>query len=392
MDDIAKHAIDALFASVPVAVQIYWLEQADDPRSLRLVAANPLAATVSSAEPGTRIDECFASLGGQDVAGLFAGVVRSGEAATVEDISLGEGEDERIYSLKAFPLLGSCVGVMFNDITLRKRAEAQAVQSREFYRLILDAIPYMLFVKDAKDLRYVEWNTTTTKITGMNREEALGLDDFKIFPPYAELIQQMDRQIIAEKEIHYIPDESINTKHQGIRSFRTHKVPIFDEKGEPLYLLGISEDNTEQKAANDALRHSESELRRVQERLLETIQELSTPILPIHDGVLVIPLIGQMDTSRSAQFMDTLLERVHSHHTHTVIIDVTGLPVVDTAVANCLMQAARAAMLLGVHCVIVGIAPQVASTIIQIGIDLSSIVTKRDLQAGVAYALARQRT
>jgi anti-anti-sigma regulatory factor len=126
-----------------------------------------------------------------------------------------------------------------------------------------------------------------------------------------------------------------------------------------------------------------------QARLLETVRELSTPVIPVHDGVLVLPLVGMIDTTRSAQVMEALLNAIQKERAQVVIIDITGVPTVDTGVANHLMRSTRAASLLGAMCVLVGVAPAVAQTLVQLGIDFGELVTRSDLQAGIAYALDR---
>jgi rsbT co-antagonist protein RsbR len=145
--------------------------------------------------------------------------------------------------------------------------------------------------------------------------------------------------------------------------------------------------------AEEALRASEAQLREVigqQARLIETIRELSTPVMPVHDQILVLPLIGSIDSERSGQIMEALLTSVQQQSAEMVIIDITGVPIVDTAVANHLIQAIRAVNLLGAQCVLVGISPEVAQTVVQLGLNLSTLITRSNLQAGIAYALARQ--
>jgi rsbT co-antagonist protein RsbR len=106
--------------------------------------------------------------------------------------------------------------------------------------------------------------------------------------------------------------------------------------------------------------------------------------------VLVLPLVGQIDPRRASQIMETLLEGISAQVADVVIIDITGVPVVDTQVANYLIQAARAARLLGAKIVLVGIGPEIAQTIIQLGVDLSDITTRANLESGISYALSLQ--
>ena len=120
------------------------------------------------------------------------------------------------------------------------------------------------------------------------------------------------------------------------------------------------------------------------------IRELSTPIIPIHTGVLVLPLVGAIDSHRASQVMETLLTGISEQQADVVIIDITGVPVVDTGVGNYLIQAARAAQLLGSRVVLVGISAEVAQTMVQLGVELAGIVTRANLQGGIEDALGMQ--
>ena len=130
----------------------------------------------------------------------------------------------------------------------------------------------------------------------------------------------------------------------------------------------------------------------VRQEVIETqrseLQELSTPIIPIYAGILVLPLVGSVDSHRAAEIMEALLEGINNYSADVVIIDITGVPIIDTGVANYLLQAARAARLLGSQVVLVGIGAEIAQTIVQLGIDLSGIITRANLQSGIEYALS----
>jgi rsbT co-antagonist protein RsbR len=132
----------------------------------------------------------------------------------------------------------------------------------------------------------------------------------------------------------------------------------------------------------------------VRERIIRTqearIRELSTPIIPLYQGVLALPLVGSIDSHRAGQIMESLLVGISEQQADVVIIDITGVPVVDTSVANYLLQSARAARLLGTQIILVGISAEVAQTITQLGADLSGITTLANLALGIQYALALQ--
>jgi len=117
------------------------------------------------------------------------------------------------------------------------------------------------------------------------------------------------------------------------------------------------------------------------------IREAGSPVLPILEGVILTPLIGALDSERVSLVMQQVLQGAAEHRARVVILDITGVPVVDTAVANALIQTARGVRLLGATPVLVGIRSEVAQTIVDLGVDLRGIVTRSSLQDGLAYAL-----
>ncbi|MGQ9925892.1 MAG: STAS domain-containing protein [Chloroflexaceae bacterium] len=119
----------------------------------------------------------------------------------------------------------------------------------------------------------------------------------------------------------------------------------------------------------------------------DALRELSTPLIPITDDVVIMPLIGTIDSGRAQLVMETLLDGVAQRQARLVILDITGVPVVDSQVAQALIQAAQAVKLLGARVMLTGIQPQIAQTLVHLGVDLSGIQTQSSLQAGIAAAL-----
>ncbi|WP_371069870.1 RsbT co-antagonist protein RsbRA [Sediminibacillus sp. JSM 1682029] len=117
------------------------------------------------------------------------------------------------------------------------------------------------------------------------------------------------------------------------------------------------------------------------------LQELSAPLIPVMENITVMPLIGTIDTERAKLIMENLLDGVIKHNAEVVLIDITGVPVVDTMVAHHIIQAAEAVRLIGSTCILVGIRPEIAQTIVNLGIDLSKFPTKSSLRKGFQSAL-----
>ena len=126
-------------------------------------------------------------------------------------------------------------------------------------------------------------------------------------------------------------------------------------------------------------------IRRQQEELLE----LSTPVVKLWDGILALPIIGTLDSARTQVVMESLLQAIVQTNSRVAIIDITGVPTVDTVVAQHLLKTVTAARLMGADCIISGVRPQIAQTIVHLGINLLDVTTKANMAAAFAVALQR---
>ena len=125
-------------------------------------------------------------------------------------------------------------------------------------------------------------------------------------------------------------------------------------------------------------------------RQQQDMLELSTPVVELWDGILALPLIGTLDSARTQVVMENLLEKIVQTGAGIAIVDITGVPTVDTLVAQHLLKTVAAARLMGADCIISGIRPQIAQTIVHLGVDLGSVITKASLAD--AFVVALQRT
>jgi PAS domain S-box-containing protein len=132
------------------------------------------------------------------------------------------------------------------DITKRKKAEEDLRQTNRFLDSIIENIPNMIFIKDAKKLRFIRFNRAGEDLLGYSRDDLLGKNDYDLFPKeQADLYTEKDREVLRGKDVMDIREEPLQTRYKGERTLHTKKVPILNAKGEPEYLLGISEDITE---------------------------------------------------------------------------------------------------------------------------------------------------
>jgi len=138
------------------------------------------------------------------------------------------------------------------DISARMFAEKETRHMQHFLNSVIENLPNMLFVKDANDLRFVRFNKAAENLLGYSRAEMLGKNDYDFFPKAeADFFTTMDREVLKTGELMDIPLETVQTRHQGERWMHTRKIPLFDESGQPQYVLGISEDITERRRTED---------------------------------------------------------------------------------------------------------------------------------------------
>jgi PAS domain S-box-containing protein len=161
---------------------------------------------------------------------------------------------------------------------------------------------------------------------------------------------------------------------------------IQDKNGQPMAQTAIIRNITEQKQA-------EAERERLQQEVIEaqrqTLKELSTPVIPVMDRIIVMPLIGSVDSIRAIDITRSLLAGISQHRAKVVILDVTGVPIVDSGVANHLNKTIQAARLKGARTIVTGISDAVAETIVDLGIDWGDVETLSDLRTGLIVALNR---
>lgn len=163
---------------------------------------------------------------------------------------------------------------------------------------------------------------------------------------------------------------------------------IYDDDGEVRWLDGILFDITERKQAAERVQQANQQEALIQAQAA-TIAQLSTPLIPISERVLVMPLIGQIDSACGQLLIATLLQGIADTAAETVIIDITGIPFMDSDVAAMLLNAAKGARLLGTSIMLTGIRPEVAQTLVSLDIGFQGMITLSTLQLGIAAALRR---
>lgn len=269
----------------------------------------------------------------------------------------------------------SLLGI-FENITARKQAEEEL----RTFKALVDNAPDSIGVT-ALDGSLIYANSAYRRLTGYG-EALLGKIVMDLYTDSADVLNAAFRQMVEQGS--WQGELTLRCQHGELIPIQMSAVVIKDAEGRPLAFGAISRDMREQRRA-------EQERLALQEQVIaaqrQALRELSTPLIPLADGIVAMPLIGSIDSARAQEIMETLLQGVADSHATTAIVDITGVPVVDTQVASALIQTAQAVRLLGARVIVTGIRPEIAQTLVGIGIDLRGIVTLSSLQTGIAYAL-----
>ncbi len=268
-----------------------------------------------------------------------------------------------------------------------QKALDELQQQRDLLGNALEALTHPFYVIDAQDYTIklansaanadaTEGTVTCHALTHQNDEPCASTEH----PCPLEIVKQTKKPAMVE-HIHYDQD--------GIpRHVEVHGYPIFDDAGNVVQMIEYSLDISGQKQAEAERENLQQEIIEAQQRAL---QELSTPVIPIMDtpqgGIIVMTLMGSIDSMRARDITRALLAGIRKNRARVVILDITGVPIVDSGVASHLNKTIQAAQLKGARTIVTGISEAVAEAIVDLGIDWGGLDTLADLQTGLLVAL-----
>lgn len=283
---------------------------------------------------------------------------------------------------------------IMHDISASKQVEATLRESEQRLLRFLDALPVGVFVVEPDGHPFYA-NRSATDLLGKGivsfpADENLA-EIYRAFVVGTDQIYPTARTPLSRAlkgEVSSVSDLEIE-RPDGRILLEVHGAPIYDAEGRLVYAIASFIDITLRRRAEEALREHELQ-QQVIEAQQATLRELSTPLMPIAEGVVVMPIVGAIDTRRAQQIMETLLEGIATYSADIAILDITGVRVVDTQVAGALIRAAQAARMLGARVVLSGISAEIAQTLVHIGAEMREMVALRSLQQAVAYALEQR--
>ncbi len=254
---------------------------------------------------------------------------------------------------------------------------ATVLGTDDSFRLLVESVrDYAIVMLDPAG-HVVSWNAGAERIKGYRPEEIVG-KHFSCFYP-ADAIQRgvPDQELQTAAKEGRFEEEGWRVRKGGERFWASVVITALREKDGTLRGYGkVTRDLTERKQAEE----------RIQQQSRE-IMELSTPVMQVWQGVVVAPLIGSLDSQRTQQFMERLLNRIVETNSPLALVDIMGVPMIDTQTAQHLIETISAVRLLGAQVVLTGVRPAIAQTLVHLGIDLSGILTRSSLAAGLRVAL-----
>jgi PAS domain S-box-containing protein len=258
-------------------------------------------------------------------------------------------------------------------------AELRAVEAE--FRAMFQAMQDAVMVLDG-DGRFLKVAPTAPDLLFAPAEELLGRTIHELFAQdKADYLVTKIREALAARQVVVV---EYNLPIRGVELFFLGSISPMSEDT----VIIVSRDVTQIRRAEQRERALQEEIIRAQEVALA---ELSTPLVPISDEIVAMPLVGHLDESRMQRVMGAMLEGVQARGTRYAILDVTGVPVVDAVVAQALVSVARAVQLLGSEVILTGIRPEVARTLASMDTHIGDILTRSTLKDAITLALGRSR-
>lgn len=257
-----------------------------------------------------------------------------------------------------------------------KTVDSLMESGMNFQILVQNLKDYALYMLDPQG-HVISWNEGAQRLKGYNAEEIVGKHISIFFPPadIAEKKPQRELEIAAASG--RFEDENWRVRKDGSHFWASIVINAIRDKNQKLLgFAKITRDITERRRSEETLARQARE-----------ILEISTPVVQVWEGVVLVPLIGTLDSQRTQQVMEKLLTHIAESNSPVALIDITGVPTIDTQTARHLVETVSAVRLLGAEVFLTGVRPAIAQTLVHLGIELSGVVTRSSLASGLKQAL-----
>jgi len=271
---------------------------------------------------------------------------------------------------------GTEVNTLERNSTANQAGASLQTTAEHFRMLVENMKDYAIIILDPNG-RIASWNPGSEAIMGYRSGEIIGQHFSRFYSSEDVQSGRPEMELKVATAEGRSEDEGWRIKKDGSRFWANEVITVLRDQGGTLVGFGkVMRDLTERKRAEEKATLQARE-----------IIEISTPVIQVWDGVLMAPLVGTLDSERTQQLMERLLDRIVATNSSVALLDVTGVPTIDTRTAQHLAETTTSVRLLGAQAVLTGVRPAIAQTLAHLGVDLGEITTRSSLAAGLRVAL-----
>lgn len=258
--------------------------------------------------------------------------------------------------------------------------KAPATDESELFRLLVSSLKdYAIIMLDPEG-KVMSWSPAAERLKGYTASEIIGQSFARFYPPEDIAKGKTERELqIAEKEGRF-EDEGWRVRKDGTRFWaNVILTALRDSEGRLRGFGKVTRDLSERKRAEEQM----------QKQAQEILEMATVPVVQVWEGILLVPLIGSLDSQRTEQLMERLLQRITDTGSQIACVDITGVPTIDTQTAQHLIETISAVRLLGAEVILTGVRPNIAQTLVHLGVNLSNVLTCSSLKAGLRLAFQK---
>ena len=252
-----------------------------------------------------------------------------------------------------------------------------SAETQALLHLLIDSIKdYAIITLDARG-HVLSWNPAAERLKGWKADEIVGQHFSRFYPPEDVQGGKTEMELKVATQEGRFEDEGWRVRKDGSRFWANVVITALrDSEGKLRGFGKVTRDLTARREAEEMIRSQAQEI----------LEMAAVPVVQVWDGILLVPLIGSLNSQRTQQLMDVLLNRVMETASPVALLDITGVPAIDTQTAQHLIETIAAVRLLGSEVVLTGVRPSIAQTLVHLGIDLSNVSTRSSLSAGLRTA------
>jgi anti-anti-sigma factor len=254
----------------------------------------------------------------------------------------------------------------------------ETLQTTDMLRLLVDSVKdYAIILLDPKG-RVLTWSPTAEHLKGYTAGEIIG-QHFSKFYPQEDIAQgKTEMELAVAEKGGRFEDEGWRVRKDGSRFWANVVITALRDSSGVLRGFGkVTRDLSERRLAEE----------KIKKQAQEIFEMAAVPVVQVWEGIVLVPLIGTLDSQRTQHLMERLLQKVMETGSPVALLDITGVPTIDSQTAQHLIETVAAVRLLGAEVVLTGVRPSIAQTLVHLGIDLSNVITRSSLTAGLRMAL-----